>query len=213
VFENRVLRRIFGPKRDEMTGEWRKLHNEELHNLYSSPDITRQVKSRRMRWVGHVARMGEERKVYKVLVGKSEGRRPLGRPRRRWEDGVRTHLTETGLGGVDWIRLSQDRDRWRAVVSAVMNLRVPVPRSYLIDDLCQHVMISTEYNYHTLKVFLSSRALIRFIGLMSQVRSYARSNFSIADIFRQQVAKHPDKVCFIFENTEWTFAQVRRVVN
>jgi hypothetical protein len=83
VFENRVLRRIFGPKRDEVTGEWRKLHNEELHNLYSSQDIIRQVKSRRMGWAGHVARMGEERKVYKVLVGKPEGRRPLGRPRRR----------------------------------------------------------------------------------------------------------------------------------
>jgi hypothetical protein len=83
VFENRVLRRIFGPKRDEVTGEWRKLHNEELHNLYSSPDIIRQVTSRRMRWVGHVARMGEERKLYKVLVGKPEGKRPLGRPRRR----------------------------------------------------------------------------------------------------------------------------------
>jgi hypothetical protein len=88
VFENRVLRRIFGPKTDEVTGEWRKLHNEELHNLYSSPGIIRQVKSRRMRWAGHVARMGEERKVYKVLVGKPEGERPLGRPRRRWEDGI-----------------------------------------------------------------------------------------------------------------------------
>jgi hypothetical protein len=83
VFENRVLRRIFGPKRDEVTGEWRKLHDEELHNLYSSPDIIRQVKSRRMRWAGNVARMGEERKVYKVLVGKPEGKRPLGRPRCR----------------------------------------------------------------------------------------------------------------------------------
>jgi hypothetical protein len=82
VFENRVLRRIFGPKRDEVTGEWRKLHNEELHNLYSSPDIIRQVKSRRMRWAGCVARIGEERKVYKVLMGKPEGKRPLGRPRR-----------------------------------------------------------------------------------------------------------------------------------
>jgi hypothetical protein len=86
VFENRVLSRIFGPKRDEVTGEWRKLHNEELHNLYSSPDIIRQVKPRRMRWAGHVARMGEERKVYKVLVGKPEGKRTLGRPRRRWEN-------------------------------------------------------------------------------------------------------------------------------
>jgi hypothetical protein len=129
VFENRVLRRIFGPKRDEVMGEWRKLHNEELHNLYLSPDIIRQVKSRRMRWAGHVARMGEEIKVYKVFVGKPEGKRPLGRPRRRWEDGVRMDLREIGLGSVDWIRLDQDRDRWRAVVSAVMNLRVLAPRS------------------------------------------------------------------------------------
>jgi hypothetical protein len=98
-------------------------------DLYSSPDIIKQVKSRRMRWAGHVARMGEERKVYKVLVGKPEGNRPLGRPRRRWEDEVRMDLMEIGLGGVDWIRLSQDRDRWRAVVSAVMNLRVLAPRS------------------------------------------------------------------------------------
>jgi hypothetical protein len=112
-----------------VTGEWRKLHNEELHNLYSSPDIIGQVKSRRMMWAGHVARMGEERKVYKVLVGKPEGKRPLGRPRRRWEDGLRMDLREIGLEGVDWIRLSQDRDRWRAVLSAVMNLRVLAPRS------------------------------------------------------------------------------------
>jgi hypothetical protein len=129
VFENRVLRRIFGPQRDEVAGEWRKLHNEELHNLYSSPDIIRQVKSRRMRRAGHVAHMGEERKVYKVLVGKPEGKRPLGRPRQRWEDGIRMDLREIGLGGVDWIRLSQDRDWWWAVVSAVMNLRVLAPRS------------------------------------------------------------------------------------
>jgi hypothetical protein len=121
------MRRIFGPKRDVVTGEWRKLHSEELHNLYSSPDIIRQVKSRRMRLAGHVSRMGEERKVYRVLVGKPEG--PLGRPRRRWEDGIRMDLRETGLGGVDWIRLSQDRDRWRGVVSAVMNLRFLAPRS------------------------------------------------------------------------------------
>jgi hypothetical protein len=129
VFENRVLRRIFGPKRDEVTVEWRKLHNEELHNLYLSPDNIRQVRSRRMRWAGHVARMGEERKMYKVLVGKPEGKRPLGRPKRRWEDGVRMDLREIGLVSVDWIRLAQERDRWRAVVSAVMNLRVLAPRS------------------------------------------------------------------------------------
>jgi hypothetical protein len=84
---------------DEVTGEWRKLHIEELHKLYSSPDIIRQVKSRRMRWAGHVARMGEERKVYKVLVGKPEGKRPLGRPRRTWKDGIRMDLTEIGFGG------------------------------------------------------------------------------------------------------------------
>jgi hypothetical protein len=129
VFENRVLRRIFVRKRDEVTGEWRKLHNKELHNLYSSPDIIRQVKSRRMRWAGHVARMGEERKLYKVLVGKPEGKRPLERPRCRWGNGIRMDLREIGLGGVDWIRLSQDSDQWLAVVSAVMNLRVLSPRS------------------------------------------------------------------------------------
>jgi hypothetical protein len=124
VFENRVLRRIFGPKRDEVTGRM-----EELHNLYSSPDIIRQVKSRRMRWAGHVAPMGEERKVYRVLVGKPEGKRPLGRPSRRWEDGIRMDLGELGLGDVDWIRLAQDRDRWGAVVSAVMNLWALAPRN------------------------------------------------------------------------------------
>jgi hypothetical protein len=104
VFENRVLRRIFGPRRDEVTGEWKKLHNEELHNLYSSPDIIRQIKSRRMCWAEHVARMGEERKMYKVLVGKPKGKRPLGRPRRSWEHGIRmVDLGETGFGGVDCI--------------------------------------------------------------------------------------------------------------
>jgi hypothetical protein len=108
VFENRVLRRMFGPKRDEVTGEWRKLLNEDLHNFYSSPDIIRQVKSRRMRWAGHVTRMGEERKVYKVLVGKTEGKRPLGRPRRRWEVGIRMDLREIGWRawiGFDWLRI------------------------------------------------------------------------------------------------------------
>jgi hypothetical protein len=107
MFENRVVRRIFGPKRNEVMGEWRKLHNEELHNLYSSPDIIGQIKSRQMKWVGHVACMGEERKVYKVLVGKPEGKRLLRRPRRRWEEGSRMDLGEVGLGawiGFDWLR-------------------------------------------------------------------------------------------------------------
>jgi hypothetical protein len=103
VFENRVLRRIFGPKRDEVMGEWRKLHDEELHNLYPSPYIIRQIKSRRMRWTGHVACMGVERKVHRVLVGKPEGKRLLRRPRHRWEDGIRMDLREIGLRGVDWI--------------------------------------------------------------------------------------------------------------
>ena len=92
VFENRVLRKVFGPKRVEVTGEWRKLHNEELNDLYSSPNIVRVVKSRRMRWAGHVARMGEDRVVHRVLVGKPEGKRPLGRSRRRWEDNIKINL-------------------------------------------------------------------------------------------------------------------------
>ena len=125
VFENMVLRRIFEHRRDEVTGEWRRLHNEELSDLYSSPIIVRVIKSRRMRWAGHVARMGEERRVYKVLVGKSEGRRPLGRPRRWWVDNIRTDLQEVGCRYVDWIGLAQDRDRWRALVRSIMNLRVP----------------------------------------------------------------------------------------
>jgi hypothetical protein len=96
VFENRVLRSIFEPKRDDVTEKWRKLHNEELHNLYSSPDIIRQIKSRGIRWAGHVARMGEERKLYKILVEKPEGKRPLRRSRSRWEDGIRMDLREIG---------------------------------------------------------------------------------------------------------------------
>jgi hypothetical protein len=101
VFENRVLRRIFGPKRDEVTGGWRKLHNEELHGLYSSPSIVRVIKARMMRWAGHVARMREVRGAYNILVGRPEGRRPLGRPRRRWEDNIKMDLRETGFGDVD----------------------------------------------------------------------------------------------------------------
>jgi hypothetical protein len=129
VFENRVLRRIFGPKGYEVMGERRKLHNGELRNLYSSPDVIRQIKSGRMRWAGHVARMGEGRNVYRVLVGKPEGKRPLERPRRRWEGGIKMDLREIDWGGVEWFHLAQDRDRWRAVVNAVMNLRVLAPRS------------------------------------------------------------------------------------
>ena len=125
VFENMVFRRVFGPKRDEVTGEWRKLHNEELSDLYSLPNIVRVVKSRRMRWAGHMAHMGEGRGVHRVLVGKPEGKRPLGRPRRRWEDNIKMDIQEMGGCCGDWMELAQDRDRWRALVNTVMNLRVP----------------------------------------------------------------------------------------
>ena len=124
VFENMVLRRIFGLRRDEITGEWRRLHNEELNDLYSSTNIERMIKSRRIRWAGHVARMGEERGVYRVLLGKPESKRPVGRPTRRWVGNIRMELQEVGCGYIDWIGLAQDRERWRRLVSAVMNLRV-----------------------------------------------------------------------------------------
>jgi hypothetical protein len=124
VFENRMLRKLFGGKTDGVTGGWRKLHNEELHNLYSSPSIIRITQSRRMRWAGHVARMGEKRNVYRLLVGKPEGKRPLGRPRFRWTDNTKVDLLEIGLSVVGWIGLSQDGYRWRALVNAVTNLRI-----------------------------------------------------------------------------------------
>jgi hypothetical protein len=108
-----------------VTGEWRKLHNEELHNLYSSPNIIRIIKSRRMRWAGHVARIGAKRNMYRLLVGKPQGKRPLGRPRRTRIDNIKMNLLEIGLNVVDWIGLAQDRCRRRAVVNSVMNIRVP----------------------------------------------------------------------------------------
>jgi hypothetical protein len=123
-FENRLLRRISGPKMDEVTGEWRKLHNEELNGLYSLPNIVRVVKLRRMRWAGHVARMVEGRGVHRVLMGKPEGRTPLGRPRRRWEDNIKMDLEEVGGGCGDWMERAQDRDSWRAFVSTLMNFGV-----------------------------------------------------------------------------------------
>ena len=125
VFENMVLRRIFGRRRDEVTGECRRLHNEELNDLYCSPNIVWVIKWRRMRWVGHVARMGEVRGCIGSWWGNRRERRPLGRPRRRWVDNIRMDLQEVGCGYMDWIGLAQHRDRWRTLVRAVMNLRVP----------------------------------------------------------------------------------------
>jgi hypothetical protein len=120
-----VLRRIFGSRRYEVTGDWRRLHNEELNYLYSSPTIVRMIKSRRMIWAGHVARMGEGRVSYRVLVGKPEGKRPLGRTRYRWEDNIKADFQEVGYGGMAGIELAKDRDRGLALVIVVMNTRVP----------------------------------------------------------------------------------------
>ena len=119
-----MLSRVFGSKRDEVTRKWRKLLNEELRDLYALPNIVRVVKLRRMRWAWHMARMGEGRGVHRVVVGKPEGKSPLGRPRRRWEDNIKMDLREVGGVG-DWMELAQDRDRWRALVNTVMNVRVP----------------------------------------------------------------------------------------
>jgi hypothetical protein len=124
VFENSVLRKIFGPKTKE-DRSWRKLHNDELHSLYSLLNIVRVIKSRRMRWPGHVACMGEGRGVYRILVGRPEGKRPLGRRRCRWEDNIKMDLREIEINGVNWIQMTQDRVQWQAFVNTVMNLRVP----------------------------------------------------------------------------------------
>ena len=147
VFENMVLRRIFGPRRVEVMGEWRRLHNEELNDLYSSPNIVFVIKSRRMRWAGHVVHMGEESGVYRVLVGKLEGRRPLGRPRRRWVDNIRMDLQEVGCGYMDWIGLAQDTDRWWTLVSAVMNLRFPWNAGNFLTS-CKPVSFSRRTLHH-----------------------------------------------------------------
>jgi hypothetical protein len=123
VFENRVLR-IFGPKREE-DGLWRKLHNNELHNRYSSPNIVRVIKSRRMRWAGHVAHMGVGRGFDRVLVVRPESKRPLRRPRHRWEDNIKLDHREIGINGANWIQMAEDRVQWQAFVNMVMNLQVP----------------------------------------------------------------------------------------
>jgi hypothetical protein len=123
VFENRILRRIFGAKREE-NGEWRRLHNEELHSLYRSTNIVRAIKSIRLRWTGLVARMEEVRSAFKILTVKPTGKRPVGRPRRRWEDNIIMYLEEIGINAGNWVDSAQDRDYWRALVNAASNLRV-----------------------------------------------------------------------------------------
>jgi hypothetical protein len=123
LFENRVLKRIFGPKREEVTGERSKLNNEELNDLYSTPNIVRAINSR-VRWARHVADMGKGRGVYRVLVGKPGWKGTTWKTRRKWEDNIKMVLQEVGCGGMDWIDLAQCKDRWRALVNAVMNLRV-----------------------------------------------------------------------------------------
>jgi hypothetical protein len=120
-----MLRRIFGPKREE-DGSWRTLHNDELHSLYSSPNIVRVIKSWRLRWVG------AGRGVYRVLVGRPEGKRPLGRPRRRWEDNIKIELREIGIEGANWIQLAQDRVQWWACVNTVINLRFHKKAGYFL---------------------------------------------------------------------------------
>jgi hypothetical protein len=128
-----VARKIIGPNRDEVTGEWRKWQNEELHHLYSSPNVIRMIKSRTMRCAGHVTCMGKRRGAYRVSVGKPEGKRRLGRPARKWEDNIRMDVEEIGWQGVDWIDLPQDRDEWRAVVNKVTTFRIlQTARNFLI---------------------------------------------------------------------------------
>jgi hypothetical protein len=145
-----MLRRIFGPKREEMTGGWRQLHNEELHKLYSSPNIIRIIKFIRRMWAWHVAQMGEKRTAYRLLVVKPEGKRPLGRSRRRWMDNIKKDIAEIEWDSVDWICLAQDRYRWRIFVNAIMNFRF-------------HRMLG---NYRVAKQLVPSRVALRSTELV-----------------------------------------------
>jgi hypothetical protein len=116
--------RSFGPKREEVAGDWSRVHNEELHNLYTSPNIVTVFTARRMRWAGHVARMGKMRNEYNIFAGKPERKSPFGRPRHKWEDNIRIYLREIGWEILNWMHLVQDRDQWRALMDTVMNFRV-----------------------------------------------------------------------------------------
>jgi hypothetical protein len=131
TLENRALRRTFGPEMEEVVRDWRRLHNEELHGLYASPNIIRVIKSRRMGGAGRVTRMGETQNTYKVLVGKPEGKRPVERPGRRWEDNIRKDLREIRVEVVDWKHLAQDTDQWRTLVNAILNILVPLMEKFI----------------------------------------------------------------------------------
>ncbi|KAJ4427890.1 hypothetical protein ANN_23898 [Periplaneta americana] len=165
VFENKALRNIFGAKRDEVTGELRKLHNTELHALYFSPDIIRNIKSRRLRWAGHVARMGEYKNAYRVLVGRPEGKRPLGKLRSRWEDNIKMDLREVGYDDREWINLAQDRDQWRAYVRAAMNLRVPSKPNLIIhlDYTTFNTISLRNMNYMRMRLRVFENKILRKI--------------------------------------------------
>jgi hypothetical protein len=167
MFENRVLRRIFGPKRNEVTGGWRKVHNDELQDLHSLPRISRIIKSRSIRLAGHVARMGEKKNVYKLLVRKPEGKRHLGRPKRRRIDNVTMDLLEISLSVVDWIGLVQNRYMWRALVNAVMNLRVPYNAGKLLSG--SQLVAS--------RVVFSSKRLVHSIRMLFQWLKYHSSTY------------------------------------
>jgi hypothetical protein len=197
VFENRVLRRIFGPKRVEGTGEWRKLHNEEIRDKYSSPSIVRINKARKMRWAGLVARMGEKRYAYRLLVGKPEGRRPLGRPRRRWLNNIRMDLVEVGCGDVDWIGLAQDRDRWRALVISVLNMRALSKIGLLVQSQCLIHLESTETTmnaWNALQSAYEDKGVNRLCILLGKVIDVKLKNFNNMENYVTRVLKTAQEI-------------------
>jgi hypothetical protein len=173
VFENRVLKRVFGRERDEVIGEWRKLNNEELNDLYSLPNIVRVVKSRKMKWVWHVAHMGDERGVHRVLVGKPEGKRPLGRPRRRWERNIKMDLQEAGRVRGEWMEFAQDRDSWRALVSTVRDFRVPKKCGEFLDWLQSLVSFSRGTLLHGVSKYNHSGRTMA-LGLSQPLTEYQK---------------------------------------
>ncbi|KAJ4450850.1 hypothetical protein ANN_02281 [Periplaneta americana] len=184
AFENKVLRKIFGAKRDEVIGEWRKLHNAELHGLYSTPDIIRNIKSRRLRWAGHVARMGESRNAYRVLVGRPEGIRPFGRPRLKWEDNIKMDLREVGYDDRKWINLAQDRDQWRAYILEKKWECKGTVHQLFIDFKKAYDSIKREVLYDILIEFGIPKKLVRLIKMcLSETYSRVRLGQSLSDAF------------------------------